>query len=68
MNKVMMVDPPSGWQYGFPKAMPLLHRPMTLAWLVENGYPQEEIDSYGDHFYVRMWEVEVEETPAKTGT
>jgi len=25
-------------------------------WLVANGYPQHEIDAYGDHFYCRSWE------------
>lgn len=67
MNKVLMIDPPSGWRYGFPKAMHQEERHRTLAWLVENGYPQEEIDGYGNHFYVRIWESE-EESVAKTGT
>ncbi len=26
-----------------------------LKWLVENGYPQEEIDSCGKHFWCRYW-------------
>lgn len=52
---VKMIDPPAGWKFGFPKAIP---DDVTdvMAWLVENGYPQEEIDSCGEHFYCRYWE------------
>lgn len=49
-----MVDPPSGWLYGFPKEMPP-DVTDTKAWLIANDYPQEEIDSYGEYFYVRQW-------------
>lgn len=55
MAKVMMIDPPSGWRYGFPKVLPDGVTD-TLKWLVENGYPQKEIDSYGQYFYCRHWE------------
>ena len=39
----LMVDPPSGWKYGFPKAKPddATH---LIAWLLSEGYPQSEID------------------------
>jgi hypothetical protein len=50
-----MIDPPGGWKYGFPKVIPVDHQTRTLAWLVEEGYPQSEIDSYGKHFYCRYW-------------
>ncbi len=30
-----------------------------LQWLVSDGYPQSEIDDYGDHFYCRFYEMEV---------
>jgi hypothetical protein len=53
----LMIDPPSGWRYGFPKIIPKEHQSRTLAWLVEQGYPQEEIDAYGNHFFVRYWNV-----------
>ena len=51
---VKMINPPAGWKYGFPKAIP---DDVTdvMAWLVENGYPQEEIDSYGEHFYIKSF-------------
>ncbi len=57
MKKQMMCDPPSGWKYGFPKALPEDVKNVT-AWLLQNGYPQEEIDKCGNHFYVRYWESE----------
>ena len=43
----LLIDPPSGWKYGFPKpynnpgAVPLEE------WLLANGYPQHEIDNHG---------------------
>jgi hypothetical protein len=49
-----MVDPPSGWRYGFPKVIPNDIKDVK-EWLVENGYPQSEIDDYGDYFYCRFW-------------
>ena len=49
-----MIDPPSGWLYGFPKELPEGVKD-TLAWLVENGYPQKEIDKLGEHFYCSHW-------------
>lgn len=59
--KKLYIDPPSGWKYGFPK----IYNPATdgkvMDWLVENGYPQKEIDSCGDYFFTRQWEVEDEE-------
>ena len=58
-NKVKMIDPPSGWKYGFPKILPN-NITNTLKWLVENGYPQEEIDEFGDQFVCRHWEEEEE--------
>jgi hypothetical protein len=53
--KHMMIDPPSGWQYGFPKPIPEDQLGRVNAWLVENGYPQAEIDACGKHFYYRCW-------------
>ena len=53
--KVMMIDPPSGWKYGFPKPIPK-DVENYKEWLVANGYPQSEIDACGDHFYCREWE------------
>jgi hypothetical protein len=49
-----MIDPPSGWKYGFPKELPSGIE-NVLSWLVENGYPQAEIDRLGEHFYCSHW-------------
>ena len=38
-----MIDPPSGWRYGFPKVIPE-DVTDTIQWLLDNGYPQHEID------------------------
>lgn len=53
---MLMCDPPRGWLYGFPKPLPEDRRADARAWLVENGYPQKMIDSYGIHFYCSYWE------------
>ena len=51
----LMVDPPSGWKYGFPKAKPddAIH---LIAWLLSEGYPQSEIDKMGNTLFIRTWE------------
>ena len=54
IKKVKMIDPPSGWKYGFPKALPE-DVVDTKKWLVENGYPQTEIDACGESFHCRHW-------------
>ena len=61
MKTVTMVDPPSGWRYGFPKALPddYPEGESIIPWLISEGYPQEEVDKMGDHFYCRYWEEEV---------
>lgn len=62
-KKVTMVDPPSGWRYGFPKSLPADYpeNASIKPWLIENGYPEWEIDKMGDHFYCRYWEQEIED-------
>ena len=50
----LMIDPPSGWKYGFPKPLPE-EVENVKEWLLEQGYPQREIDLYGKHFYYRTW-------------
>ena len=54
----LVVDPPSGWRYGFPKPYFKNNIGSTEElnqWLVREGYPQREIDSMGDFFPVRFW-------------
>jgi len=45
---VVYIDPPSGWKYGFPKPSPANLRQMNPdefnQWLIDNGYPREEVD------------------------
>ena len=50
-----MIDPPSGWKYGFPKPIPDGVTDV-VAWLVSEGYPQSEVDRFGKHFHCRYWE------------
>lgn len=51
-----MIDPPSGWRYGFPKAYDrVTDGDDVMAWLAREGYPQTEIDRLGDQFHVRQW-------------
>ena len=54
MNTRLMIDPPEGWRYGFPKPIPREHQHRTLEWLVEAGYPKELITERG--FVCRYWE------------
>lgn len=37
----LVVDPPSGWRYGFPKVWNRKTHPDMKAWLIENGYPEK---------------------------
>ena len=54
-----MIDPPSGWKYGFPKALELDYPDQKhTEWLVNNGYPQAIIDKLGDNFWCRYWNEE----------
>lgn len=36
----LLVDPPSGWRYGFPKTWNKATHPDMVEWLIENGYPE----------------------------
>lgn len=57
-----MIDPPSGWRYGFPKPLTLRYPGQKhTEWLLEQGYPQREIDSCGDYFFCRYWEEEIKD-------
>jgi hypothetical protein len=57
MNRVW-IDPPSGWQYGFPK---LYDKKVPLAqWLIDNGYPEADTDFAMQ--YIRTWPEATDET------
>ena len=62
MAKYLMVDPPSGWMYGFPKAVtnPEVYKADPIKWFVNNGYPQRLINE-GMLKWVRYWEAEIED-------
>ena len=56
-----MVDPPSGWKYGFPKPIPrnCIGNDMEFRkYLTENGYPDSMLDMASK--YSRYWEQEEE--------
>ena len=61
--KVLVCDPPSGWKYGFPKPIHeeyrILGSDFDLArWLIDNGYPEEEVDKYDGDVPCRFWEAD----------
>lgn len=58
--KVLMVDPPEGWRYGFPKQMPSGILWPRDEWYLANGYPQKLIDQ-GMLQYCRAFEMEIED-------
>lgn len=54
---MLIIDPPSGWQYGFPKAVPedvLKSKRLLRLWLIEQGYPAEDLEMAMKHS--RYWE------------
>ena len=55
----MWIDPPSGWNYGFPKLIDkeeLDKKDFNFhEWLIKEGYPESLIKEFGKHFYVRQW-------------
>lgn len=53
------VDPPKGYQFGFPKELPDGVEDV-IEWLVENGYPKYIINNLGDSFHYRIFEKEIE--------
>ena len=64
---VTMVDPPSGWKFGFPKVVPdnfeVLNWEQKKDWLVSEGYPRKLIDDLGNNFWSRYWQEEIEIPP-----
>lgn len=46
-TKRILIDPPSGWQYGFPKPVPeeyLGDQVLMTIWLIGEGYPSDQIN------------------------
>lgn len=55
----VLIDPPEGSRYGFPKPAPASATreeflPRLPAWLVANGYPQELIELYDAVRFTRI--------------
>lgn len=75
LNRRLIIDPPNGNKYGFPKALPIkgtiyygskfdygIQKDFDLMfWLKQEGYPQKEIDKHGDSFIYKYWTVPAEE-------
>lgn len=55
--KVLMIDPPSGWKYGFPKPAPKVGD-LNDQWWIDNGYPEDKLD---DITRFRYFETEVDD-------
>ena len=55
--KRVMIDPPNGWRYGFPKMLPLIPKEgknfRLKDWLIQEGYPPHEITD-NPNFACRM--------------
>lgn len=61
-DRPVMVDPPSGHLWGFPKLYdPSKEEGTMYDWLAREGYPQSEIDKYDSQFYCRFWYPEEEQ-------
>lgn len=57
MPSRIMIDPPEGWKYGFPMLWDRDDDPLDgslIAWILEKGYPQSEVDHSGEFFRVRV--------------
>lgn len=57
--KTIIIDPPSGWKYGFPKPVSqevLGNQEKLTNWLMLQGYPEKEIPLAVK--YSRYWKVE----------
>lgn len=51
---IKIIDPPSGWRYGFPKPIPEDVKDIKK-WLIDNGYPEKEIENMGELLTYRIW-------------
>lgn len=49
--KLLWIDPPEGWRYGFPKQWDQEKHPDLIQWLRDNGLPESLIELG----HVRSW-------------
>jgi vacuolar-type H+-ATPase subunit I/STV1 len=61
--KVSIIDPPSGWMYGFPRIHDRPNHQSLEEWLVEKGYPARDAGWASEH--CRYWQQEVIEEEEK---
>ena len=59
MAKVTIYDPPSGWQFGFPKVYKPLPGETFAGTMIRDGYPKQDADWAAEH--TRFWTDEEEE-------
>jgi hypothetical protein len=55
---VRIIDPPSGWMYGFPKEIPSNIKDIKK-WIVDEGYPEKDLEMLK---YCRYWNKSVDMT------
>lgn len=56
-KELLLIDPPSGWKYGFPKAITQeQYKSITdlRQWCLDNGYPSSEAILYGNYFHIQI--------------
>lgn len=58
MAKTLIIDPPSGWRYGFPRPYDKKPDETLEEWLIDKGYPHNMVDLATK--YSRYWEHENE--------
>lgn len=54
----LMIDPPDGWLYGFPKEYTATKDEKLTDWLLANGYPEDKLKLAE---FSRFWYVELQE-------
>lgn len=50
-----LIDPPSGWRFGFPKPLPKNFKEENFdlrQWFIDNDYPEEEVDFAIHHYRI----------------
>lgn len=52
---MLLIDPPSGWLYGFPKPYDNPNEVPMFEWLIDNGLPHE-LAELADKYGCRFWE------------
>lgn len=59
MTTIRMIDPPTGWLYGFPKEYNPKEGQTCADWLIENGYPKGMASWAAEH--CRSWNDDVKD-------